>query len=109
MPGPTPRYPLWSAPIQIKFQQELRKQRGPHSGSSVWRVERYDGSLAYHFKCRKDAQAGRWDLSYTCLLYTSAAADDMQPVDLGGRRTEYKNTTIESQQLLTDRNSAKYA
>ena len=34
-----------------------------------------------------DAQdVARCDLCKTCLLYTSDAADDMQCVDLGGRR-----------------------
>ena len=32
-------------------------------------------------------------VSYCCLLYTSDAADDMQCVDLGGRRIIKKNQT----------------
>ena len=33
-----------------------------------------------------DAFVGTFDQAETCLLYTSDAADDMQCVDLGGRR-----------------------
>ena len=39
------------------------------------------------------ASARDFILGYTCLLYTSDAADDLLCVDLGGRRIIKKNTT----------------
>mgnify|MGYP003687796831 CR=1 FL=1 len=37
---------------------------------------------------------------HTCLLYTSDAADDMQCVDLGGRRIIKKSMTHKPQRCL---------
>ena len=36
--------------------------------------------------CWEDAFTSLFEQHYSCLLYTSDAADDMQCVDLGGRR-----------------------
>jgi len=47
--------------------------------AQVYSVERHPALAA-------DAQRVLATLGYTCLLYTSDAADDMQCVDLGGRR-----------------------
>ena len=44
----------------------------------------------------KDNQSKRndWKFLYNCLLYTSDAADDMQCVDLGGRRIIKKKELV---------------
>ena len=48
------------------------------------------------FAGHKEIKIVRQDTRYTCLLYTSDAADDMQCVDLGGRRIIKKRITFRS-------------
>src|SRR5450756_2872551 len=60
---------------------------GPLLHEFGWREDDYDrlaaGSLAGHIiECGCQATGGL----FTCLLYTSDAADDLLCVDLGGRR-----------------------
>ena len=48
--------------------------------------------------------------TYTCLLYTSDAADEEDSVDLGGRRTIKKKKSVEladGRHTNTDTNNAK--
>ena len=48
-----------------------------------------------------------WGLAYTCLLYTSDAADDLLCVDLGGRRIiKKKNTKSHTQNMPTTHTSS---
>ena len=47
------------------------------------------------FKVRTlDGVADDWPIDYTCLLYTSDAADERSSVDLGGRRIIKKKHNI---------------
>ena len=60
----------------------------------------YPGTIAHLSKAFEDSELGPtgdfWHMwGYTCLLYTSDAADDLRCVDLGGRRSikKKKNTS----------------
>ena len=43
--------------------------------------------------------AGRWDYIFSCLLYTSDAADERSSVDLGGRRIIKKKKWVQTERI----------
>eukprot|EP00825_Cyclidium_porcatum_P006943 TRINITY_DN1347_c0_g1_i2.p1 TRINITY_DN1347_c0_g1~~TRINITY_DN1347_c0_g1_i2.p1 ORF type:complete len:301 (-),score=57.35 TRINITY_DN1347_c0_g1_i2:76-978(-) len=53
---------------------------------SAKKLDKVIWDLAYNCRSTKSIEGDKIDFIYTCLLYTSDAADDMQCVDLGGRR-----------------------
>src|SRR5678815_43053 len=57
----------------------------------AWKTAKKKATEAYQVFAELNAQSSRLgnelaDLKYTCLLYTSDAADERSSVDLGGRR-----------------------
>src|SRR5659263_145739 len=96
---------LGSLPVQISGSEELKakyltKLAAGEGGFSYCLSEPDAGSDALNMKCKAVKDGDHWVLNgvkrwitnageseyYTCLLYTSDAADDLLCVDLGGRR-----------------------
>eukprot|EP00825_Cyclidium_porcatum_P048732 TRINITY_DN8262_c0_g1_i1.p1 TRINITY_DN8262_c0_g1~~TRINITY_DN8262_c0_g1_i1.p1 ORF type:complete len:149 (-),score=15.20 TRINITY_DN8262_c0_g1_i1:5-451(-) len=77
-------YPLQKI-NQIDFNYQL--QRCPYSDSQIqFNNEKKNDSNNAQKSNPNSENLKRSDNNNTCLLYTSDAADDMQCVDLGGRR-----------------------
>ena len=75
--------------------QDVNVKRCTHFAPTLW-SEDIQYSL-HNYLSRKKHDNKIYTSKKSCLLYTSDAADDMQCVDLGGRRIIKKKTTKPAQ------------